>query len=165
MTNDICVRLAASLKYDVINGDSGERAILVSQIREAISTIRSLQNEIKTTYDNHMKALVEQRKTLTKESDDLREKLELVQHEAAEEINRLLNIVNKSENITSKLEWLKGQGCHPSIYRRGDLWRVHINMAGNWWEEHESLSKAVNMAIDTWVKGGKMMDGLASQDI
>jgi hypothetical protein len=113
MNNDICARLAASLKYDVINGEQWEREIFVGQIKEAISTIRSLE----------------------------------------------------SENIVGQLEWLKEQGCHPSIYRRGDLWRVHINMAGNWWEEHESLSKAVNMAIDAWVKGGKVMDGHASENI
>jgi len=37
-------------------------------------------------------------------------------------------------------------------------------MAGNWWAEDKLLSNAVSMAIDAWVKGGKVMDG-ASQDI
>lgn len=116
MQNDICDRLTASLKYDAINGDTMERNILKSQIRDAISTIESLEDVI------------------------------------------------KSENITGQLEWLKEQGCHPSLYRRGNLWRVHINMAGNWWAEDKSLSNAVSMAIDAWIKGGKIMDG-ASQDV
>lgn len=36
-------RLAASLKYDAINGDSFERTIMAKQIREAIAEIKMLR--------------------------------------------------------------------------------------------------------------------------
>ena len=40
-------RLEASLKFDAINGDSYERGVVASQIREAILEIRKLREEIK----------------------------------------------------------------------------------------------------------------------
>lgn len=39
-------KLRASLKYDVINGDAHEKAILKKQIEEAIQTIVSLRIEL-----------------------------------------------------------------------------------------------------------------------
>lgn len=39
-------RLQASLKYDVINGDSSERRIFASQVQEAIAELRSLRQSI-----------------------------------------------------------------------------------------------------------------------
>lgn len=39
-------RLETALRYNVINGDAMERAILKSQIREAIDEIRRLRLEV-----------------------------------------------------------------------------------------------------------------------
>lgn len=49
MTQYIEHRLRASLKYDVINGDTSEKAILKRQIEEAIQTIVSLRIELAET--------------------------------------------------------------------------------------------------------------------
>jgi len=38
-------RLTASLKYDAINGDASERAVVESQIREAIKVIKELRRQ------------------------------------------------------------------------------------------------------------------------
>ena len=39
-------RLKASLKYDVVNGDSFEKSVLIRQIKEAIETIERLRKEL-----------------------------------------------------------------------------------------------------------------------
>lgn len=39
-------RLRASLKYDAINGDTSERFIVSSQIREAINEIENLRKQL-----------------------------------------------------------------------------------------------------------------------
>lgn len=44
--SDIARRLYASLKYDVLNGDRSERAILGSQLREAVITLNQQATEL-----------------------------------------------------------------------------------------------------------------------
>ena len=44
--SDIKDRLAASLKYDAINGDAQERAVVASQIKEAIAALAEKDAEI-----------------------------------------------------------------------------------------------------------------------
>jgi hypothetical protein len=44
--SDIKDRLAASLKYDAINGDERERAVVASQIKEAIAALAEKEREI-----------------------------------------------------------------------------------------------------------------------
>jgi len=39
-------RLAATLKYDAVNGDSYERNIVAQQIKEAIATIKDLRRQL-----------------------------------------------------------------------------------------------------------------------
>ena len=57
---------------------------------------------------------------------------------------------------------LRNQGCFPSIYSRGKLWRAHVNMAGNYWEDAETPFIALNLAVDLWERAGKPMDGQAA---
>jgi len=44
--NNIEDRLRASLKYDVINGDSNEKSVLSRQIEEAIVTIAKMRGAL-----------------------------------------------------------------------------------------------------------------------
>ena len=64
-------------------------------------------------------------------------------------------------NLSKRLKWLKDRGCFPSIYRRGNLWRAHINRAGNFWADGESAFIALEEAVKLWKKKGKPMDGFA----
>lgn len=57
---------------------------------------------------------------------------------------------------------LSKQGCYPCISRRGDLWRAHVNQAGNYWEERSTPQAALEAAARAWGKAGKPMDGLAA---
>jgi len=63
--------------------------------------------------------------------------------------------------VDTMLQWLDRRGCHPSIYHRGELWRAHINKAGNWWAEGETREKALSEAIRLWYEAGRPMDGEA----
>lgn len=63
--------------------------------------------------------------------------------------------------LESSLAYLKTNGCFPSVHRRGDLWRAHVNTAGNFWADAETPEKALDAAIELWVAKGKPMDGLA----
>jgi len=56
---------------------------------------------------------------------------------------------------------LAKEGCHPSIYRRGDLWRAHVNAAGNYWADRKTPQAALEAAVKLWIKAGKPMDGMA----
>jgi maltose-binding protein MalE len=59
------------------------------------------------------------------------------------------------------LEQLVYQGCFPSIYRRGKVWRAHVNAAGNFWSEDKDPERALSMAVQLWEQRGKPMDGMA----
>ena len=57
---------------------------------------------------------------------------------------------------------LKGMGCFPNISLRGQVWRAHVNGAGNYWAEAETPYKALDEAIKLWKEAGKPMDGYAA---
>ena len=64
--------------------------------------------------------------------------------------------------LNKRLQWLVKRGCVPSIYRRGSLWRAHVNMAGNFWEDHEDPCQALGKAVVRWKRKGCPMDGKAA---
>jgi len=66
--------------------------------------------------------------------------------------------------LNKRMQWLKKRGCFPSIYRRGNLWRAHINIAGNFWEDHENPCQALEKAVTLWKRKGCSMDGRASSN-
>lgn len=67
-------------------------------------------------------------------------------------------------NLNDLLRNLARQGCYPSIYLRGkDLWRAHVNAAGNYWVDANTPYKALTEAIRLWKKSGKTMDGMAAE--
>ncbi|HUV84439.1 MAG TPA: hypothetical protein VMV86_01955 [Methanosarcinales archaeon] len=65
--------------------------------------------------------------------------------------------------LIKRLQWLKKRGCYPSIYCRGNIYRAHINIAGNFWADDESPSQALEKAVKNWEKAGCPMDGRASE--
>ena len=66
--------------------------------------------------------------------------------------------------LNELFKYLTRQGCYPSIYRRGDLYRAHVNIAGNYWEDEKTPYKAMRSAIKLWENAGKPMDGRASEN-
>ena len=68
------------------------------------------------------------------------------------------------ESLSSMLTVLASKGCYPSIYRRGQLWRAHVNAAGNFWADNHSPRKALAMAIEAWEKAGCPMDGMGDTE-
>jgi len=70
------------------------------------------------------------------------------------------------KTIENILKTLDIAGCYPCISKRGtNLWRAHINSAGNWWDEGKTPREALNKAFASWVKNGKQMDGMAEEVI
>jgi hypothetical protein len=69
------------------------------------------------------------------------------------------------ERLETMLSRLARSGCFPSIYRRGPLWRAHVNAAGNYWAEKKSPSEAMAAAIDLWKSAEKPMDGMADEEV
>ena len=59
------------------------------------------------------------------------------------------------------LQKLANEGCFPSIYRRGDIWRAHVNAAGNCWHEGTTPLRALRGAVKLWEIAGKPADGMA----
>jgi hypothetical protein len=64
-------------------------------------------------------------------------------------------------NLNDQLLILKRKGCWPSVYCRGNLWRAHVNVAGNYWADADTPEKALFNAVELWQKKGRPMDGLA----
>lgn len=60
------------------------------------------------------------------------------------------------------LEQLIKLGCVPGMYRRGKVWRVHINTAGNYWAENENPVAAFCEAFKMWHDAGRPKDGHAA---
>jgi len=58
---------------------------------------------------------------------------------------------------------LENQGCYPGIYRRGNLYRAHVNIYGNYWADENTPFKALKEAIKLWENAGKPMDGAADE--
>lgn len=46
------------------------------------------------------------------------------------------------------------KGCNPSVYRRGNQYRVHINRYGNYWSDDESPVVALYNAQKKWEEAG-----------
>ena len=63
--------------------------------------------------------------------------------------------------LNKLLKDLKNRGCHPCISRRGNVWRAHVNGAGNFWEEASTPLKALQAAVRSWEAKGCIMDGYA----
>lgn len=63
--------------------------------------------------------------------------------------------------LNDRLKWLKDQGRHPCISRRGSLWRAHVNGAGNFWHEDSTPLRALEGAVMIWQIAGRPMDGYA----
>jgi len=79
------------------------------------------------------------------------------------EVNKIdIQQLESESGLQQKLFVLSEIGCHPSIYRRGGLWRAHVNACGNYWAESAvSPLHALNRAISDWREAGCPMDGLA----
>jgi len=65
--------------------------------------------------------------------------------------------------MNDKLIWLVSLGCYPRIAWRGNVWRAHINAAGNQWDEGDTPAQALDKAIDQWERSGRPMDGYAAK--
>ena len=63
--------------------------------------------------------------------------------------------------LAQRLNYLQKQGCFPSLYLRGGIWRAHINASGNFWADALTPTEAMEKAVKFWQKKGKPMDGLA----
>ena len=70
----------------------------------------------------------------------------------------------KQATLQNKLIDLADQGCCPGIYSRGNLWRVHVNIGGNFWEDSETPLEALIKAEKSWIAAGCPMDGRASEN-
>ena len=75
----------------------------------------------------------------------------------------LIKALRETMTLSKRLKWLMDEGCYPSIYRRGNLWRAHINKAGNFWADGESAFAALEDAVTFWVENGCPMDGQADE--
>jgi hypothetical protein len=64
--------------------------------------------------------------------------------------------------LSNLMKQLRSEGCFPSIYRRGDLWRAHVNAAGNYWHDDTTPLKAMQEAVRLWKRAGKPVDGMAT---
>lgn len=62
-------------------------------------------------------------------------------------------------DLDALLRALKAKGCHPSIYRRGRLWRAHVNAAGNFWEDRQTPTEALLAASEAWHLAGSPKEG------
>lgn len=59
---------------------------------------------------------------------------------------------------------LANQGCYPCIsYRGPNVWRAHVNGAGNFWGEHKRPATVLRKAIRLWKEKGKPMDGYGAK--
>jgi len=65
------------------------------------------------------------------------------------------------KSLNDKLNWLGSLGCYPCISKRRDIWRAHINAAGNFWDEGATPVLALDGAIEIWETAGRPMDGYA----
>ena len=64
-------------------------------------------------------------------------------------------------SLNKLLQWLKKEGCQPCLSLRGNLWRAHVNGAGNFWYDANTPFKAMRMAVKDWKEAGCPMDGYA----
>lgn len=69
----------------------------------------------------------------------------------------------KSKTYDKIVKKLKKYGCKPGVYKRGDLYRFHINLCGNWWDDQSTPLKAARSAYSIWFNDGRPMDGMACE--
>lgn len=56
--------------------------------------------------------------------------------------------------------WLLDHGCEPNIYKRSkDVFRFHVNRAGNFWEDDVDKCKACERAVNNWIQAGMPKEG------
>lgn len=67
------------------------------------------------------------------------------------------------KSLADVLLSLAKEGCYPGVYRRGNLWRAHIHVSGNWWADRECPLQALIEAEKVWKVAGKPMDGAAAK--
>jgi len=65
--------------------------------------------------------------------------------------------------LSNMLIGLTDDGCYPSIYYRGELWRAHVNAAGGYWHDDTTPLRALRGAVKAWKKAGKPVDGMAHE--
>ncbi len=58
---------------------------------------------------------------------------------AADELERLENAIPELVKLAGKHG---REGHEPSIYRRGNVWRYHVEVAGNEWSDNVDPAKA-----------------------
>jgi len=60
--------------------------------------------------------------------------------------------------------WLMEQGCNPDAYSRGpNVKRFHVNKAGNFWADAETLPEACEEAVNNWIEAGMPKEGSSDQ--
>lgn len=59
--------------------------------------------------------------------------------------------------------WLMEKGCNPSAYSRGSVKRFHVNKAGNFWADAETLPEACEEAVNNWIEAGMPKEGSSDQ--
>jgi len=60
--------------------------------------------------------------------------------------------------LSKLIKDLEKQGCYPGIYRRGNLYRAHVNISGNFWADENTPFKALKAAVKMWEQKGKPME-------
>jgi len=65
-------------------------------------------------------------------------------------------VLNKNWQITFDkhpiVVMLRGNGHDPCFYKRGDLYRAHVDRFGNSWAEAETPIKAIELTYESWKK-------------
>lgn len=64
-------------------------------------------------------------------------------------------MIEISNDLGKMLLFLKNNGCTPSIYLRGSVWRAHVFRAGNFWEDGRTPTEAMYKAIELWTNAGR----------
>ncbi len=64
--------------------------------------------------------------------------------------------------LEDQLEFLASKGCTPSLYRRGKVWRAHINAAGNFWADDKNSAVALQKVVALWEEKGCPLDGMSA---
>jgi hypothetical protein len=54
---------------------------------------------------------------------------------------------------------LREQGCHPSVYERGIMFRFHVNRFGNFWHDAKTPLEALRGAVKAWEDAGRPEEG------
>ena len=64
--------------------------------------------------------------------------------------------VSNQEDYRSIVLWLMDEGCEPYLGKRGkNLYRFHVNRAGNFWADAATAHEACEIAVNDWLASGK----------